>query len=191
MKDSKIKNLVLIAVMAAVICVLGPLSVPIGPVPVSLTNFAIYLTLYVLGTKKGTISYFIYLLLGLAGLPVFSGFTGGPGKLFGPTGGYLIGFIPMAIVAGLFIEKFMRKPVIAVIGMFAATWIAYGLGTAWLAYSAHMTFGAALAAGVTPFVIEDLAKMIVCAIIGPVLHSLRMFNPRTRNALRSSLWVDR
>ena len=170
MKDSKIKNLVLIAVMAAVICVLGPLSVPIGPVPVSLTNFAIYLTLYVLGTKKGTISYFIYLLLGLAGLPVFSGFTGGPGKLFGPPGGYLIGFIPMAIVAGLFIEKFMRKPVIAVIGMFAATWIAYGLGTAWLAYSAHMTFGAALAAGVTPFVIEDLAKMIVCAIIGPVLH---------------------
>lgn len=83
--------MVVTALMAAVTCILAPLSVPIGPVPISLTNFAIYLSLYLLDWKKGTLSYLIYLLLGLVGLPVFSGFTGGLAKLAGPTGGYIIG----------------------------------------------------------------------------------------------------
>ena len=78
--------MVVTALMAAVTCILAPLSVPIGPVPVSLTNFAIYLSLYLLDWKKGTLSYLIYLLLGLVGLPVFSGFTGALAKLAGPTG---------------------------------------------------------------------------------------------------------
>ena len=76
--------MVVTALMAAVTCILAPLSVPIGPVPISLTNFAIYLSLYLLDWKKGTLSYLIYLLLGLVGLPVFSGFTGGLAKLAGP-----------------------------------------------------------------------------------------------------------
>ena len=94
-KQSKtnVREMALIALMAAVTCILGPLSVPIGVVPISLTNFAIYLAIYVLGCRRGTISYIVYLLLGLVGLPVFSGFSSGVGKLFGPTGGYLIGFI--------------------------------------------------------------------------------------------------
>ena len=81
------------ALMTAVTCILAPLSIPIGPVPISLTNLAIYISLYLLGWKRGTISYLIYLLIGLVGIPVFSGFTGGPAKLAGPTGGYIIGFI--------------------------------------------------------------------------------------------------
>ena len=97
------------ALMTAVTCILAPLSIPIGPVPISLTNFAIYLSLYLLDWKKGTISYILYLLLGLVGLPVFSGFTGGIGKLAGPTGGYIIGFIPMAIIAGIVIDKFQSE----------------------------------------------------------------------------------
>ena len=100
------KTMVMISLMAAVICILGPLSlaIPISPVPISLTNLAVYFTIYVLGTKKGTISYLIYLLIGLIGIPVFSGFTGGPAKLLGPTGGYLIGFIFMALLSGLCIS---------------------------------------------------------------------------------------
>ena len=64
------------ALMTAVTCILAPLSIPIGPVPISLTNLAIYISLYLLGWKRGTISYLIYLLIGLVGIPVFSGFTG-------------------------------------------------------------------------------------------------------------------
>ena len=88
-------QMTLIAVMAAITCILGPLSIPIpiSPVPISLTNLAIYLTVCLLGWKFGTISYLIYLLIGIAGLPVFSGFSSGFAKLLGPTGGYLIGFI--------------------------------------------------------------------------------------------------
>ena len=106
----------MIALMTAVTCILAPLSIPIGPVPISLTNFAIYLSLYLLDWKKGTISYFIYLLLGFAGLPVFSGFTGGVAKLAGPTGGYIVGFIPMAIIAGFVIDH-CKKRWVQLVGM--------------------------------------------------------------------------
>ena len=106
---SKTYEITMTALMAAVTCILAPLSIPIGPVPISFTNLAIYLSLYLLGWKRGTISYLIYLLLGLVGLPVFSGFTGGPAKLAGPTGGYIIGFIVMAIIAGLVIDN-CHKP---------------------------------------------------------------------------------
>ena len=100
MKDKPgIYQMAIIGVMTAIICILGPLSIPIGLVPVSLTNLAILFALYVLGMKKGTLSCILYLLIGLIGLPVFSGFSSGPGKLLGPTGGYLIGFIFMALIS--------------------------------------------------------------------------------------------
>ena len=79
-------------------------------------KLAIYISLYLLGWKRGTISYLIYLLIGLVGIPVFSGFTGGPAKLAGPTGGYIIGFIAMAIIAGLVIDHF-HQPWLQLIGM--------------------------------------------------------------------------
>ena len=103
-KHGKTYAITVTALMTAVTCILAPLSIPIGPVPISLTNLAIYISLYLLGWKRGTISYLIYLLIGLVGIPVFSGFTGGPAKLAGPTGGYIIGFIAMAIII------FIRSP---------------------------------------------------------------------------------
>ena len=109
LQKNKTYALTATALMTAVTCILAPLSVPIGPVPISLTNFVIFLSLYLLNWKKGTLSLLIYLLLGLAGLPVFSGFAGGIAKLAGPTGGYIIGFIPMAIVAGIIIDKFHQR----------------------------------------------------------------------------------
>ena len=84
-----LKDMVLMALFAALTCVLAPLAVPIGPVPISLTNLVIYFSLYVLGWQRATITYIVYLLLGLVGLPVFSGFEGGVGKVAGPTGGLL------------------------------------------------------------------------------------------------------
>ena len=104
------KQMVLIALMTAVTCVLGPLSIPLpfSPVPISLTNFAIFLAIFVLGMKSGTISFIIYLLLGAIGVPVFSSFRGGLQVLAGPTGGYLIGFIFLALIMGFALEHFDR-----------------------------------------------------------------------------------
>ena len=89
MRNESVKTMTMCAIMAALMCILGPMSIPIGAVPISFTNLVIYLTVYLLGAKKGCISYLIYMLLGVVGLPVFSGYTGGIAKLAGPTGGYL------------------------------------------------------------------------------------------------------
>ena len=128
-------------------------------------------TVILLGWKKGTVSYVIYLLIGLVGVPVFSSFSAGPAKLFGPTGGYLIGFIFLAMISGWFIEKFPGKRVMYFVGMVLGTAVCYALGTAWLAYEAEMTFQAALMAGVIPFIIGDIAKMIVAIIVAPMIKN--------------------
>ena len=104
-------QLTLTAVMAAVICVLGPISmaIPISPVPISLASMAVYLAVTVLGMKLGTLSCLIYLLLGLVGLPVFSGGSAGAAKLFGPTGGYLVGYLFLALIAGAFVGRYTEN----------------------------------------------------------------------------------
>lgn len=164
------RQLAVIGVMTAVTCILAPFSLPIGPVPVSLTNLAIYFSLYVLGTKFGCVSYVIYLLIGFIGVPVFSGFTSGPDKLLGPTGGYLIGFLPMALIAGLLIDKFISNRTICLLGMICGTIVAYAFGTVWLAYQASLDWKAALMAGVIPFIPGDLAKIILAMIAGPQIR---------------------
>lgn len=165
-----IQEMAVIGVMTALICVLAPLSIPIGPVPISLTNLVIYIALYVLGCKKGTISYLVYLLIGLIGVPVFSGFTSGAGKLFGPTGGYLIGFIPMALIAGVVIDRYAKKWYLCLAAMILGTAVCYALGTAWLAFQGGMGIAQALAAGVFPFIPGDLIKMIVALLLGPQIE---------------------
>lgn len=169
-KKFRTSTIAIVALMAAVTCVLGPLSLPIGPVPISLGTLAIYFTAILLGWKKGTMSCLIYLLLGLVGMPVFSGFTAGPGKLFGPTGGYLVGYIFLILIAGWFIERFEGKRGMYLLGMILGTIVLYVIGTAWLAYEARMTFQAALMAGVIPFIPGDVIKMLITLAIGPVIR---------------------
>ena len=173
MKEKQISasTIAVIGLMTAVMCILGPLSLPIGPVPISLINLVIYFTVILLGWKKGTVSCLMYLLIGFAGVPVFAGFSAGPAKLFGPTGGYLIGYIFLAVISGLFIEKFPGNRVMYFIGMVFGTIVCYALGTAWLAYEAQMTFQAALMAGVIPFIVGDLAKIVVAIIVAPMIKT--------------------
>ena len=166
-KKINTRQLTLIGVIAAVTCILGPLSLPIGIVPISLTNLAIYFAVYALGGKRGTLSYIVYLFIGLVGLPVFSGFSGGFPKLFGPTGGYLIGFIFMAFISGIFIDKFSNKIYMCFLGMVLGTIVTYIFGTAWLAYEAHIAFNKALAVGVLPFIPGDIVKIVIASLIGP------------------------
>ena len=115
------------ALMTAITCILAPMAlpIPISPVPISLTNLVIFFMAYILGMKLSVASYVLYLLLGTVGLPVFSGFSGGVGKLLGPTGGYLIGFIFLAAIAGFFVEKFPAKIYMHVVGMIIGMAICY------------------------------------------------------------------
>jgi biotin transport system substrate-specific component len=168
-KHSKIQQMAVIGVMAAVICILGPMSIPIGVVPVSFTMFAIYLSIYALGMWRSCVSYLIYLLIGIIGLPVFSGYTSGPAKLFGPTGGYLLSFILIPLIAGFFIDHF-EKWYMSLFGLLLAIAVCYAAGTLWLAYQAGMSMQAALAAGVIPFIPADIVKIAAALMIGPVLR---------------------
>lgn len=169
-------QLTLTAVMAAVICVLGPISIaiPVSPVPISLASMAVYLAVTVLGMKLGTLSCLIYLLLGLVGIPVFAGGSAGAAKLFGPTGGYLIGYLFLALIAGAFVGRFAENKwkniAFATLGMILGTIVLYALGTAWLAYSAGMDFQAALWAGVIPFIPGDLVKMVIAVLLGSAVR---------------------
>lgn len=166
------KQMVLIALMTAVTCVLGPLSIPLpfSPVPISLTNFAIFLAIFVLGMKNGTISFIIYLLLGAVGVPVFSSFRGGLQVLAGPTGGYLIGFIFLALIMGFALDHFDRKLVPTIIGMIIGMVVCYAFGTVWLAKLLSLSFKEGLIMGVIPYLPGDAAKIIIAAIVGPKLY---------------------
>ena len=166
------KQMVLIALMTAVTCVLGPLSIPLpfSPVPISLTNFAIFLAIFVLGMKSGTIRFIIYLLLGAVGVPVFSSFRGGFQVLAGPTGGYLIGFIFLALIMGFALDHFDRKLVPTIIGMIIGMAVCYAFGTVWLAKLLSLSFKEGLMMGVIPYLAGDAAKIIIAAIVGPKLY---------------------
>ena len=166
------KQMVLIALMTAVTCVLGPLSIPLpfSPVPISLTNFAIFLAIFVLGMKSGTISFIIYLLLGAIGVPVFSSFRGGFQVLAGPTGGYLIGFIFLALIMGFALDHFDRKLLPTIIGMIIGMVVCYAFGTVWLAKLLSLSFKEGLMMGVIPYLPGDAAKIIIAAIVGPKLY---------------------
>ena len=173
---SRVKKMCFIALATAIICVLGPLSIniPVSPVPISLAILGIYLAAYALGAKWGTIACILYILIGLIGIPVLAGFTGGPQKLFGPTGGYMIGYIAVAFFTGFFIDKFEYRFYMHILGMIIGVVICYAVGTAWLAKVAGMSFTVALAAGVLPFIPMDMVKIAVASIVGiPLRKALK------------------
>lgn len=172
MKDKKMTTyqLAVTALMAAVMCVLGPLSVPIGEVPISLTNLVICFAVWLLGAKFGTLSVLVYLLLGTVGLPVFSAYSGGLAKLAGPTGGYLIGFLPMAFIGGLVIEKTKGQPVLSALGLVVGIAVSYALGTAWFVFQMGCELSYALAICVYPFIVFDLAKVVITVLVGNVVR---------------------
>jgi len=162
-------SMAMAALAAAVLCVIGPLSIPIGPVPLSLATFVIYLALYLLGWKWGCAAVVVYVLLGASGLPVFSGFSGGLGKVLGPTGGYIVGYIFMALTAGLLVE-YGRGRVLQFAGMLLGTAVLYAFGTAWFCFQGGFALGEAMQKCVWIFIPGDLVKMAAAAVIGPLLR---------------------
>ena len=108
----------------------------------------------------------IYYLLGLVGLPVFSGGAGGLGKVAGPTGGYRIGMFFMALIVGLFLKKFPNRWYMILVGMIVGDAVNYVFGTAWFVISTQSTVQYALEVCVLPFILVDLIKMVFSLIVG-------------------------
>ena len=110
----KTHKLTLIGLFTAFLCILGPIAIilPFSPVPLSLGTLGVLLACLLLGTKNGLLCTILYLILGFVGLPVFTSFTGGAGKLLGPTGGYLLGYLLLASVGGSLAGRWEKKIVI-------------------------------------------------------------------------------
>ena len=163
------KDIAMIAQCAAMMVICSWISIP-AAVPFTMQTFGVFLSVGLLGGRRGTAAVLVYLLLGAAGLPVFSGFTGGLGHMFGATGGYIIGFLFSALVMWL-IERLRGKSVrTLVLSMIAGLITCYAFGTAWFMTvyardSGSIGLITALSWCVLPYVIPDAAKITLAAFL--------------------------
>lgn len=174
--DKSAKNLaypVLSCLFAALMAVGAFIAIPLpmSPVPIVLQTMFMFLAALVLGPWWASLSTLLYLLLGLIGLPVFSGGTGGPASFLGPTGGYLAGYIPCSIIVGLIGEKARDKRLVLFFACLAGMVPVYGLGLLRLKAVLGSGWERTLAAGLLPFIPGDLAKSLLAALLAPKLRA--------------------
>lgn len=164
-KNKKIKtiDIVYIGLFAALISVCAWISIPLS-VPITLQTFAVCLTAGLLGWKRGTLTVIVYILLGMAGLPVFSGFKSGIAAVTGPTGGYIAGFVLTALIIGFAADKIGKKVWQNVIFMAIGIIVCYFFGTVWFCTAYKVSFASALAACVAPFLLFDAVKITAAAL---------------------------
>ena len=156
--------------MAAVTAAAAQITIPISPVPFTLQVLAVILSGLLLGARHGALAQAVYVLVGAIGVPVFAGFKGGLGILLGPTGGYLISYPLAAAVAGLAahtVARASRRRALWTGFLWGCAGLAviYALGATWLAVVAGLSPTEALATGVLPFVIFDLIKVGLAALV--------------------------
>lgn len=169
-----VKRIAVTAVLTAVICAISPWTIPVGPIPISLASFGVYIAACTIDWKTGTVSVVAYVAIGAIGLPVFSGGEGGFGKLAGPTGGYIIGYIFCTLIIGVLVDALGSRRTIGKLfyplSMIAGTAVLYAFGTAWYMWQTSAALGAALLVCVVPFLIGDAIKIALASLICPQLR---------------------
>lgn len=166
------RDMAYIAMSTSLISVCAWVSVP-SAVPFTMQTFAVFLAARVLASRRALAAVSLYVLLGAIGLPVFAGMQGGLGVLLGATGGYISGFLPAAFFAGLR-HSGKRDGMVDIILMILGLLICYTFGTLWyaLGYLGGMEgIGAALTACVLPYVIPDLLKILLAAVVARRLRA--------------------
>lgn len=165
-RTNRFRMLIVSALFAAIIGILAQVTIPLPYVPITGQTLAVGLAATILGSRYGTLSVIIYVLLGAIGAPVYSGFSGGLGVLIGPTGGYLFGFIPTAFLIGLLMEKTRFTLWNALIANTLGTFLTLVIGTTFLKYAASLSWEAAFLSGFLPFIIVGFIKSALAAWIG-------------------------
>lgn len=158
------------AMGTVIIALCAWISIP-AAVPFTLQTLGIFLVLAALGSRQGSVAVAVYILLGLIGLPVFAGFSGGPGALLGPTGGYIVGFAFIGPACMLADRLPLPALVRSVLGNLAGIMICYGFGTFWFirvsaANGNVYSLPAVLAMCVVPFILPDCIKLVLALVIG-------------------------
>ena len=144
------------------------IRLPWTPVPVTLQPLAVFLLGAALGSRRAALAMSLYLIEGASGLPFYAGGAAGPAHLVGPTGGYLVGFVPAAFVTGWFAERgWDRTPIRTAVAMLAGSALLFACGLAQLALWVGRE--QVLRVGLYPFVVGDLLKIAVAALLLPAL----------------------
>ena len=193
--SAAVRDLVLIGVFAALLAVFSWISIP-TVIPFTLQTFGVFLALTLLGGKRGTLAILVYLLLGAVGLPVFSGFTGGFGRILGTTGGYMVGFLAIGILYILFEklsagERFRgktgscsrrtaRRTLWEALTLILGLFICYAIGTAWFLFiytgqNGAVSLGTVLGWCVFPFILPDLVKLALALAVGRRIRRSGLF----------------
>jgi len=166
--------MVFASLLAALMAAGAYLAIPIGPIPIVLQNMFVLLAGLLLGSRWGLASVAVYLLTGACGLPVFAGGLGGIGRIVGPTGGYLIGYLPAVFITGYISEKAAKRTGCDILAMICGTIVLYGCGVVWLKFLTGMTWSKTMMVGMYPFLIGDAFKIAAAAVIAralrPVVH---------------------
>lgn len=170
-RNKTVYHLTMTAAAAAALCVLSPWAIPLGAVPVSLCTLLIYLSAWLFSPGRATAAAAVYVLVGAAGLPVFSGFMGGLGRLAGPTGGYIMGYLPLAAICACFVQRFSRRRGMQLLGMVLGTSVLYAVGTGWFCVQTQTGVAGGLIACVLPFLPGDAVKIAAALLLGPILRS--------------------
>ena len=191
MKHFSTAELVKVSLFTALMVVFAQIAIPlpISPVPLTLSTFAIFLSSSLLKPQSALMVQVVYVLLGLFGLPVFAGFKSGVPVLFGPTGGYIIAYLIMAPLISFVSSRLCRGagflhtaklPLPYVISYILAMLLCYGFGSVWLMLYAGVSFSKVLALAVLPYLLADSFKIIVCAAIVPFLKRALATMPVSR-----------
>ena len=165
MPIEKLRMVVLASLMAALTAVGAYIHVPIGPVPIVLSTLFVILSGLLLGSRWGLASMGLYLLVGAIGIPVFYGGKGGFAHFFGPTGGYLFGYVLAAWVTGFISEKSRGLLILDILAVLVGSLVIYGLGVPWLKMITQMSWPKTLMVGMVPFLIGDGIKAAVAVIL--------------------------
>ena len=166
---SRSLNLAFTALGAVLIAVCSWISIPTA-VPFTMQTFAVFFVLLALGGRRGTCSILVYILLGAAGMPVFSNFSAGAGVLLGATGGYIAGFLLTGLIYWLFTRLLGQKTAVRVLGLLVGLLTLYAFGTLWYLAVYARTQGSAglftvLSWCVFPFVVPDLIKLELALLL--------------------------
>ena len=166
----RVRNMAFIALCAVMIAVCAQIHIPTTPIPYSMQNFGVFIAIGVLGGRRALISIAVYLALGAVGLPVFSGFTGGLGRLFGETGGFLFGFLVIALVSWLCMSLLKPRKASLFVSLIIGQIFSYALGVFWYWFFYARNGGGGSFLGILSFcilsfLIPDIIKISLAAVL--------------------------
>lgn len=171
--QNRVGVIVLTGMCTAIICVLSIISIPLpSGVPITLQTFAVALCSYILGIKLAPVSVFTYLVIGSVGIPVFSGFTSGVGRLAGVTGGFLWGFLLFAVICGVGM-LFKNKVMHIAFGILGLA-VCHVCGLIQFSVVANVSLGSAFATATLPYILKDVVSVIAAYFLSrAVLSALK------------------